>query len=154
VFEHFENGVFLGFNSNIGQDAVLGVEQFAKAFEEHHVTGQLALVFVFDAEEHVIVLTLVLGFGFLVPGSVGGRAAQLIGFHPDRIENSRILPRLYVLFAQSLSVIECLVDEFIFLVLFGRKVLLDLLLSLVPHVVFDAEVQAQLLVAFIHVYRQ
>jgi hypothetical protein len=72
VFEHFENGVFLGFNSNIGQDAVLGVKKLTKSFKEHHVTGQLALVFVFDAKEHVIVLTLVLGFGFLIPGGVSG----------------------------------------------------------------------------------
>jgi hypothetical protein len=34
---HFVDGVFLGFNSNISQYAVLGIKEFAEAFEEEHV---------------------------------------------------------------------------------------------------------------------
>ena len=56
----------------------------------------------------------------MVPGSVDGRTTELVGLHSDGIENGCVLSGFDVFFAQTLCIVERLINEFVFLVLFGR----------------------------------
>jgi len=68
------------------------------------VAGELALILVLDAKEHVIVLPLVDGFAVVVPAVISG-PSELIRLHPDRVQYGGILSRLQVPPAESLAVI-------------------------------------------------
>jgi len=153
VCPHFVDGILLGLDTNVSEDAVLRVEQFAKALEEQHVGGQLALVFVFDAEEHVVVGLI--GFLFVDLAlrlvEVDSGVLEVVFFHPHRIEDGLVQSGFDVAFAEHFSLVECVVDELDSDVLLGAEVLLDLVLAFVPHVVLDAEIQAEFLVLFVDI---
>jgi hypothetical protein len=67
MLEHFENGIFLRFDTNISQNAVLRIKKFAETLKEHHMTGKFALIFMFYTEEHVIEFFSMIGFFSLIP---------------------------------------------------------------------------------------
>lgn len=52
---HLIDGVSSGLHTNISQDAVLWVEEFAEALKEEHVRAKFSLVLVLDAEEHIVI---------------------------------------------------------------------------------------------------
>lgn len=120
MFKHFENCIFLRFDSNICQNAILRVKKFTETLKEHHMTGEFALIFVFNTEKHVIKLLFFIGFLAIIILSIFEWSSKLISFHSDRIKYSSMLPGVNIFFTKSFSVIECLINESIFLVLFGR----------------------------------
>lgn len=117
VFVHFEDGVVVGFESDVGEDAVVGVEELAEALEEEHVGVEFAGVPVLDAEEHVVVvLALALvdeAAELLLDVLRLPRVAQVVLLHPHRVQDGLVLPRLQVAVAQVLHLEQRLVDQLV-----------------------------------------
>ena len=91
---HLINGILLRFDAHVGEDAVFGVKQFAEPFEKQHVRGQLAFVFMFDAEEHVVVgfvvaVLVYFGLGFV---EVDPRVSEIVLLHPHWVEDGLVQP--------------------------------------------------------------
>jgi hypothetical protein len=111
---HFVDSVFLGFNSNVSQYTVLGIEEFAEALKEEHVGGEFSLIFMFDTKEHVIVVLDAffferLFFFFDVPGVL-----QVVLAHSHGVEDGLVLAGLEVADAEEFGFVEGFVDEFDF----------------------------------------
>ena len=118
---HLIDSIQFRFDTHVGEDAVFGVEQFAKSFEEQHVWGQFAFIFMFDAEEHVVVgfvvaVLIYFGLGFV---EVNPGVSEIILLHPNWVEDGFVQPWVYVPLAEELCLMECLIDKFDFDVLFG-----------------------------------
>lgn len=138
---HSENGILMRLYTYISQHTVLRVKQFTKSLEEEHVRWQFTFIFMFNNKEHIVILFLsiflILG---LLPVHMTG-IFQIRGLQSNRVKNSFILPGLHVSFAKKFSFIDGIINQFNTTVLFRWQVFLDLLLSLVIHIVLNAEIQ-------------
>lgn len=104
---------------------------------------KFALIFMLDTKEHIIVRlmgTLLIKLLKLFIELNSG-IFEVILFHANWVENSFIQSGVNISFAEKLGLVEGLIDEFDLDILFGAEILLDLLLSLIPHIIFDAEVE-------------
>ena len=89
---HFVDGVLPGLDPHVGEDAVLGVKELAEALKKQHVRGQLALVLMLYAEEHVVVgfagVSCVDGALRLVEVDPG--VPEVVLLHPHRVQDGLV----------------------------------------------------------------